>query len=78
LRFERFSIEGSPDPRLYLLQGTDERSPGGTSLGRMQGNRGQVLDYAVPKGVDAGPGWTVLVWCGRFSVPIANATQSPA
>jgi hypothetical protein len=76
LRFEGFAIEGSPDPRVYLVQGNDKRSPGGVSFGRMEGNKGQVLDYAVPPGTEAGPGWTVLVWCGRFSTPIANATQS--
>lgn len=77
LRFESFDIEGSPDPRVYVIEGTERRNPGGISLGRLQGNKGQVLDYALPKGANAGPGWTVLVWCGRFSVPIANATQAP-
>ena len=76
VRFEGFDIERAPDPRVYLLEGADRRSPGGVSLGRLQGNRGQVLDYAVPAGSDAGPGWTVLVWCRAFSVPIANATQA--
>lgn len=75
VRFEDFDIEGSPDPRVYLIQGKDVREPGGVELGRLEGNRGQVLDYAVPTS-DAGPGWTVLVWCRSFSVPIANATQA--
>lgn len=76
MRFENFDIEGSPDPQLYLADGADVREPGGVHLGRMPGNRGELLDIAVPSGTDAGAGWTVLVWCGRFSVPIANATQS--
>ncbi|MCA1692212.1 MAG: DM13 domain-containing protein [Actinobacteria bacterium] len=76
-RFENFDIEGTPDPRVYLVQGDDVRAPGGIELGRLQGNVGQVLDYAVPD-TEAGPGWTVLVWCRSFSVPIANATQTPA
>ena len=76
LRFENFDIEGSPDPQLYLAEGSGVREPGGVHFGRMPGNRGELLDIAVPSGTDAGPGWTVLVWCGRFSVPIANATQS--
>lgn len=75
VRFEDFDIEGVPDPRLYLVPGRDARRPGGVSLGKLPGNRGAILDIAVPAGVDAGPGWTVLVWCGAFSVPVANATQ---
>jgi Electron transfer DM13 len=78
VRFESFDIQGVPDPRVYLVPGADVERPGGVSLGRLQGNRGRVLDYAVPAGTDAGPGWTVLVWCRAFSVPVANATQAPA
>ncbi|HWC12958.1 MAG TPA: DM13 domain-containing protein [Acidimicrobiales bacterium] len=74
VRFENFDIEGVPDPRVYLVQGNDVQSAGGLSLGGLEGNRGRVLDYAVPAGTDAGPGWTVLVWCRAFSVPVANAT----
>ena len=75
VRFENFDIEGTPDPRVYLQEGDDKRNPGGVMLGRLRGNRGQVLDYAVPSQPSAGAGWTVLVWCRSFSVPIANATQ---
>lgn len=75
VRFEDFDIEGTPDPRVYLVQGNDVRAPGGAELGRLAGNVGQVLDYAVPT-EGAGLGWTVLVWCRSFSVPIANATQT--
>jgi hypothetical protein len=78
VRFEDFDIEGVPDPRVYLAPGTDVEDARGTNLGRLTGNRGQVLDYAVPAGTVAGPGWTVLVWCERFSVPVANATQIAA
>lgn len=77
VRFENFDIENVPDPRVYLAPGADVQRAGGVSLGHLSGNRGQVLDYAVPAGTDAGPGWTVLVWCRAFSVPVANATQAP-
>jgi hypothetical protein len=76
LRFERFEVSGAPDPQLYLVPGDDVRNPGGVHLGRMPGNQGDVLDIQVPAGTDAGPGWTVLIWCGQFAVPIANATQA--
>ena len=78
VRFENFDIEGTPDPRVYLAQGSDVRRPAGSELGRLQGNRGKVLDYAVAPGSGGGPGWTVLVWCRSFSVPIANAPQQAA
>ena len=77
VRFENFDIQGVPDPRLYLAPGADVQQAGGVSLGALKANRGRVFDYAVPAGTDAGPGWTVLVWCRAFSVPIANATQAP-
>jgi hypothetical protein len=75
VRFEDFDIEGVPDPRVHLIKGADVRDAGGVSLGRLTGNQGHVLDFAVPAGTDAGPGWTVLVWCRAFAVPVANATQ---
>jgi hypothetical protein len=78
VRLENFSIEGVPDPRVYLAPGVDVQQAGGVSLGRLQANRGQVFDYAVPAGTDAGTGWTFLVWCRAFSVPVANATQTAA
>ena len=77
VRFEDFDIEGVPDPRVHLVPTPDAERPGGVDLGRLPGNRGRVLDFAVPAGMgtDAAPGWTVLVWCRAFSVPVANATQ---
>lgn len=75
LRFENLDIENTPDPRVYVVEGNDVRAPGGFELGRLDGNRAKVLDYALPS-TEPGPGWTVLVWCRSFSVPIANATQT--
>jgi len=78
VRFESFDIEGTPDPELYLIEGSDQTNPGGADLGAQRGNVGDVSDYAVPAGVEPGAGWTVLVWCGQFAVEIANATLAPA
>lgn len=75
VRFEMFDIEGSPDPIVYLIEGEDQEDPGGVNLGALRGNVGDASDYAVPAGTEPGAGWTVLVWCGQFAVPIANATQ---
>ena len=76
VRFQSFDIEGTPDPRVHLVPESDARRAGGVELGRLPGNRGRMLDIPVPAGTSAGPGWTVLVWCRAFSVPIANATQA--
>ena len=78
VRFETFDIEGVPDPRVHLIEGNDVRKAGGVDLGGLEANQGEVFDYEVPAGTDVGPGWTVLVWCRAFSVPVANATQAAA
>jgi hypothetical protein len=78
VRFTGFDIEGTPDPIVYLIQGDDQRSPGGSNLGGLRGNVGDASDYAVPADVQPGADWTVLVWCGQFAVEIANASLSAA
>jgi hypothetical protein len=78
VRFSNFDIEGSPDPVVYVAQGENRENPGGTELGGLRGNVGTDSDYAVARGTAPGPGWTVLVWCRAFGVPIANATQAAA
>lgn len=78
VRFAGFDIEGTPDPIVYLIQGDDQRDPGGSNLGGLRGNVGDASDYAVPADVEPGAEWTVLVWCGQFSVEIANATLAAA
>ncbi|HVE94162.1 MAG TPA: DM13 domain-containing protein [Acidimicrobiales bacterium] len=75
VRLEDFAIEGAPDPVVYLVEGEDVRTRRGVNLGALPGNRGELLDIKVPADTRAGPGWTVLIWCERFAVPIANATQ---
>lgn len=74
VRLIDFDIEGVPDPRVHLVEGEDVERAGGLALGRLLGNRGEVLDIPVPAGSSAGPGWTVLIWCRAFAVPVANAT----
>jgi Electron transfer DM13 len=77
VRFSNFDIEGTPDPIVYVVQGEDRDDPDGVDLGRLRGNVGTDSDYAVPRGTEPGSGWTVLVWCRAFAVPIANASQMP-
>ena len=76
VRFSNFDIQSSPDPIVYVIQGENRDNPGGTDLGRLRGNVGTDSDYQLPSGTEPGPGWTVLVWCRAFAVPIANATQT--
>jgi hypothetical protein len=71
-------IQSSPDPIVYVIQGENRDTPGGDDLGRLRGNVGTDSDYQLPSGTEPGPGWTVLVWCRAFAVPIANATQAAA
>lgn len=74
VRFERFHVQGAPAPVLYVLAGADRHSPGGANLGAFTATDGDTLDVALPPGVTPGAGWTVLIWCERFTTPIANAT----
>lgn len=75
VRFENFTVQGAPAPVLYVIEGDDKRSPGGTDLGAFTATDGTTLDVALPAGIEPGPGWTVLIWCEKFATPIANATQ---
>lgn len=78
VRFENFAIEGTPAPVVYLIEGGDQRNPGGVSLGGLRGNQGTASDYSVPSDAAPAAGWTVLVWCETFATPIVNATLNPA
>lgn len=73
---EAIDIEPGPDYRVFVVPGLDRESPGdGLELDALRGNQGTQY-YEVPSGTDVGPGWTVLVWCRAFGVPIANAGQT--
>ena len=72
LRFEEVAIEGTPTPSVHLVQ-QGERSPkGGIRLGGLKGEKGS-FSYTAPAGFDPAAGWSVLVWCDRYAVPIAAA-----
>ncbi len=73
--FRDLSVSSVPDPVLYLVPGADQDRPdGGIRLGRFDASRD---GYEIPAGVDVDGPATVLVWCQRFAVPVAAATQSP-
>jgi hypothetical protein len=75
---EDIDIEPGPDYRVVVVPGEDRSSPGdGLELDGLRGNQGTQY-YEVPSGTDVGTGWTVLVWCRAFGVPIANASQTAA
>lgn len=75
LRFEQVDIEGTPTPSVHLVE-PGKRSPkGGLRLGGLKGEKGS-FSYAAPAGFDLGLGWSVLVWCDRYAVPIAAADLS--
>ena len=72
---EGIDIEPGPDYRVIIVRGGDQRSPGdGLELDALRGNQGTQY-YEVPADTDPGVGWTVLIWCRAFGVPVANATQ---
>ncbi len=73
---EAIDIEPGPDYRVFVVPGLDQERPGdGRELDALRGNQGTQY-YEVPSGTDVGPGWTVLVWCRAFGVPVANAGQT--
>jgi hypothetical protein len=73
---EAIDIEPGPDYRVYVVPGAEQERPDdGLELDALRGNQGTQY-YEVPSGTDVGPGWTVLVWCRAFGVPIANAGQT--
>lgn len=74
VRFEGLDVENGPDYVVFLVSGTDQRTPGdGVFLGELQGNQGD-QNYAVPAGTAADGPQTILIWCRSFAAPVANAS----
>ena len=73
--FRDLSVSSVPDPVVYLVPGAGEAIDGGTRLGRFDPRRDR---YEIPPGTDLDQPFTVLIWCQRFAVPVAGATQSTA
>ena len=73
---EDIDIEPGPDYHVYVAEGADRKDRNDAIyLAALRGNQGTQY-YDVPREAgDVGEGWTVLVWCRAFGVPIANATQ---
>jgi hypothetical protein len=75
IRFENVSIGGTPDPEVYLLSGRNRSGKkGGLHLGELKAEKGS-FNYVLPARF-VGTDFTVLVWCERFAVDIAHATQA--
>ena len=74
---ENIDIEPGPDYRVYVVPAPDAESPGdGREIDALRGNQGTQY-YSVGADIgDLGDGWTVLVWCRAFGVPVAAATQT--
>lgn len=75
VRFEGVDVGGTPDPHVYVLTGPDRTGKrGGVHLGALKAEKGS-FNYVLPASF-APAGFTVVVWCERFAVDIAHATQA--
>ncbi len=76
VELEQIDVEPGPDYHVYVAEGADRKDRNDAIyLAALRGNQGTQY-YDVPRDAgDVGEGWTVLVWCRAFGVPIANATQ---
>ena len=74
--FRNLSVSSVPDPVVYLVPGPDREDVGGAiRLGRFDADKDR---YEIPAGADVRAPVTVMIWCQRFAVPVAGATQQPA
>jgi hypothetical protein len=69
-----FETDNGPDLLVYLVPDTAEGDSvdGFVDLGALRGNIGD-QQYVIPEGIDAGPGWRVVVWCRAFAVNFTEA-----
>ncbi len=73
--FRDLAVSSVPSPVVYLVPGENQERPDGAiRLGRFDPRRDS---YEVPNGADLTTPLTALIWCQRFAVPVAGATQSP-
>ena len=76
VRLEDIETPHAPAVYVYLVPRADQTGPGGgVDLGALKGNVGS-QNYVVPAGVDVSKYKAVLLWCRRFSTPVAAAPQS--
>ena len=77
VRLEDIDTPHAPAVYVYLVPRPGQTgTSGGVDLGALKGNQGS-QNYVIPKDVDVSRYQTVLLWCRRFSTPIATATQAP-
>lgn len=69
-----FETDNGPDLLVYLVPATaaGDSVDGFVDLGALRGNIGD-QQYVIPEGVDAGPGWRVVIWCRAFAVNFTEA-----
>ena len=72
LRFEHIDFQGTPSPSVHLVRNGRRSPAGGIRLGALKAEHGS-FSYLTPAGFDLTAGWTVLVWCDTYDVPIAAA-----
>ena len=74
---ESIDVEPGPDYHVYVVRGP---RPSLTwrrhRAGHAQGQPGHAVLRGAGRDRDVGDGWTVLIWCRAFGVPVAAATQS--
>ena len=74
VRLEEIETPRAPAVYVYLAPKPAQTGPeGAVDLGALKGNQGN-QNYLVPPGTDISRYRTVLLWCRRFSTPVAGAT----